>query len=432
MYHKDIENKRILLVGGVGSAFDLINLARRNHVFIGVADYNKNTSVKRAADAAHDINVTDVDAVVDLYRAEKYDGIISNFSDMLSPFVTEIAEKIGVHVPYTVDQLKMSTDKGYFKETCLKYGISVPKEYKVDVNDKESLDVVEFPVIVKPVDGSGSKGITVCYTKEDLANGYANAVKTSRSRRVIVEQYLPYDEINVTYIAQNGNIQLAAIHDRYFNTEQTDVIRVPDMYIYPSRYTDIYIEKYNESVINMLKGLGIKNGSLFMQACVKDNEIYFYESGMRLNGCKTYDILEVENDFNTFERLLRFALTGDMGDYCVFTPKMNKWYATWNVVAKPGVIIKEFRGIEELNSYPWMISTNIRYKVGEQVPANSKGTLIQILGRFHLWADTKEQLIERIDIMQTLFKAIDINNEDALMTPHDIEDLRIKIDYDLR
>lgn len=432
MYNLDIANKRLLLIGGVGSAFDLINLARRNHVFIGVADYNHNTSVKKAADAAYDLNVTDVDAVVDLYKSEKYDGIISNFSDMLSPFVTEVSDRIGGHVPYNVQQLKLSTDKSYFKETCRKYGVSVPKDYKVNIKDQTSLNLVDYPVIVKPVDGSGSKGITVCYSADELIQGYTNAEKISRSGKVVVEQYLPYDEINVTYIAQDGDIQLAAIHDRYFNTEQTDVIRVPDMYIYPSRYTDIYIKKYNESVINMLKSLGIQNGSLFMQACVKDNEVYFYEAGMRLNGCKTYDILEVENDFNTFERLLRFALTGDMGAHCKFTPKMKKWYATWNVVAKPGAVIQKFIGLEELNSYPWVISTNIRYKVGDQVPANSKGTLIQLLGRFHLWAETKEQLIERINIMQTLFKAIDINNENALMTPHDIEDLRAKIDYDLK
>lgn len=432
MYNKDILNKKILLVGGVGSAFDLIDLAHRNHVFIGVADYNKNTSVKKAADTAYDIDVTDIDAVVQLVKNEKYDGIISNFSDMLSPYVTRMSDKLGFHVPFTVDQLRMSTDKQFFKDTCMQYNVNVPKEFKINVNDKASWDSVDLPVIVKPVDGSGSKGITVCNTRKELIKGYQNAIDKSRSGRAIIEQYIPYDEINVTYIAQNGNIQLAAIHDRYFNTQQDDVVRVPDMYIYPSRYTDMYIDKYNKNVIHMLEGIGIKNGSLFMQACVKNDVVYFYEAGMRLNGCKTYDILEVENDFNSFERLLRFSLTGDMGEYCIFTPKMKKWYATWNVVARPGAVIDHFQGLEELNSYPWVISTNIRYKEGDQIPADSKGTLIQLLGRFHLWADTKEQLIDRIDIMQSLFKAIDVEGNDALMTPHDINDLKEKIDYDIK
>lgn len=431
MYNKDIANKKLLLVGGVGSAFDLINLARRNNVFIGVADYNKNTAIKRAADVSYDIDVTNVDAVVKLVKEEHYDGIISNFSDMLSPFVTMMSEKLGFNVPYTVEQLKMSTDKQYFKDMCIKYHVSVPKEYRLNLENTEYVNNINFPVIVKPVDGSGSKGITICHTEEELKIGYENAIKKSRTGKAIIEQYISADEINVTYIAQNGDIQLAAIHDRYFNTQQKDVVRVPDMYIYPSRYTNLYIEKYNDTVINMLKALGIQNGSLFMQACVQNDVVYFYEAGMRLNGCKTYDILEVENDFNTFERLLRFALTGEMGKKCVFTPKMNKWYATWNVVAKPGAVIKEFHGLDELNSYPWMISTNIRYKEGDRIPVDSKGTLIQLLGRFHLWADTKEQLIERIDIMQSLFKAVDVNGEDALLTPHDINDLKMKINYDL-
>ena len=69
-------------------------------------------------------------------------------------------------------------------------------------------------------------------------------------------------------------------------------MKVPDMYIYPSRYTNIYYETVNEKVINMLKGIGIKNGSLFIQAVVHDGKVYFYEAGMRLNGCKTFEILE--------------------------------------------------------------------------------------------------------------------------------------------
>lgn len=74
----------------------------------------------------------------------------------------------------------------------------------------------------------------------------------------------------------------------------------------------------------------------------------------------------------------------------------------------------------------------IRYRIGDQVPADSRGTLLQLLGRFHLWAETKEQLLERIDHMQTLFDAVDEEGKSALLTPHDVEDLRKKIDYDLR
>ena len=115
----DLKGKRLLIVGGVNNLDDLILLAHRNGVFVGVTDYNKDTYLKELADAAYQVNALDVDAVVELCKTEKFDGVISNFVDMLLPYVTEISNKLGYNVPYTVDQLRLSTDKKYFKKKCL-------------------------------------------------------------------------------------------------------------------------------------------------------------------------------------------------------------------------------------------------------------------------------------------------------------------------
>lgn len=431
MLGDNLKGKKILLIGGQGPTADLIELAHRNGVFIGVADYNKNTFVKSIADAAHDVSAIDVDAIVDLCKKEHYDGVISNFNDMLSTYITEIAERLGFFVPYTVEQLLMSNNKKYFKETCIKYGVQVPKEYHIRSKKELRTANIEYPVIIKPVDAGGSQGISICYNPEDLEEGYEKAMARSRGKDVIVEAFIPYDEINVTYIAQNGDIQLAAIHDRYFNTTQEGVVRVPDLYIYPSKYTKIYMEKYNDKVINMLKAIGVKNGSLFMQACVKGEEVYFYESGMRLNGCKTYQILEIENNFNTFERLLNFALTGSMGDYVDFDPNFKQWYATWCVVAKPGEIVNKYENVQALESYPWLIHIAKRYAIGEKIPDTAAGTLGQLVSRNHISAKNKEQLTERLQRMFDLYKVKNPDGKDILMPPHDLNDLAKKLDYDL-
>ena len=431
MINSNLEGKRLLLVGGVGSAIDLITLAKRNGVFIGVADYNEGTHIKKAADAAYNIDATDSEKVAELFQRERFDGMITNFSDMLAPFVNEAAEKVGCYMPYNYDQLRLSTDKKYFKQVCIDHGVTVPKEYSITAEDDLDIAEIEYPVIVKPVDGSGSRGISICRNKEELKVGLGKAFKMSRHSQVIVEQCILDDEINVTYIAQDGNIQLAAIHDRYLNTEQEGSVKVPDLYIYPSRYVDMYLEKYNDTVINMLKDIGIKNGSLFMQACVKDNKVYFYEAGMRLNGCKTYQILEVENDYNTFEHLMCFALTGNMGKQQTFDPKFKRWYATWNVIGRPGAVVDRFEGLDEIRSYPWLIQAAIRYLEGDRVPKDSQGTLLQLTGRIHVLGETKEQLIERLDKLQSTYQVYDPDGEAVLLKPHDIDDIRKKLNYSL-
>ena len=117
MIKSDLRGKKLLLIGGLNTTADLIKLAHRNGVKIGVADYNKNTYVKGLADYAHDISVVDENSVIELFKRENYDGIITAFNEMLGPYTSRIAEKLEKPFPFTVEQLKMSTNKKFFKQT---------------------------------------------------------------------------------------------------------------------------------------------------------------------------------------------------------------------------------------------------------------------------------------------------------------------------
>lgn len=430
MLHTNLRGKKLLLVGGLNNTVDLIDLAHRNGVTVGIADYNENTYAKSIADYAHNVSTYDEDALAALCEKEHYDGVITAFNERLGPVVRKLADRLGMFAPYTVEQLKMSTDKRYFKRTCQMYGVPVPREYVIQ-SVEDIQDEIKYPVIVKPVDAASSVGVTPCNDPEGLIAGIEKAKKSSKSGNVIVEEYLPYDEINLTYIAQDGEIQLAAVHDRYFNTEQKSATKAPDLYIYPSRYTDLILQRYNDCIINMLKGIGVKNGSLFIQAIVKGKELYCYEAGMRLNGCKTYQILEYENDYNTFEHLMELALTGSMGEKKKFNPKFKHWYATLNVLGKPGATIAKVCGEKALNSYPWLVHIARRDQVGDTIPADSAGTLVQDTTRIHLYADTKEELIERINKVNELYDLVDSDGKSMVLPPHDTAEVYAGLNYDL-
>lgn len=170
---------------------------------------------------------------------------------------------------------------------------------------------------------------------------------------------------------------------------------------------------------------------MFIQAIIHDGQMYCYEAGMRLNGCKTYQILEYENDYNTFEHLMEFALTGSMGEKVEFNPKMKRWYATLNVLGQPGATIGAINGVEALETYPWLIHIARRNRVGDTIPADSAGTLVQDTTRIHLYADTKKELIERIDKVNELYQILDINGKNMILTPHDTKEVYEGLDYKL-
>ena len=212
MIMHNLKGKRLLLVGGLNNTVDLFELAHRNHVTVGVADYNHGTLAKGLADYAFDVNAYDEDAMAKLIADERFDGVITAFNERLGPIVRKLADRVGLPAPFTVEQLKMSTNKKFFKHTCQRYGVPVPKEYVIESAADIRAQAIDYPVIIKPVDCASSVGVTPCFDAEALERGYVKAVKASKSGEVIVEQYLPYDEINL-YRPDSGKVQRR--HHRY-------------------------------------------------------------------------------------------------------------------------------------------------------------------------------------------------------------------------
>lgn len=424
---ENLAGKRLLIIGGLNNLDDLLELAHRNGIFVGVTDRNPNTYLKKLADAAYDVDATDLDALDRLIRMEHYDGIFSNFTDVLLPYMAQLGKRTMLPVPFNEQQCRLSVDKTYFKQVCRQFDVPVPQEYTLE----EAYTLSRFPLIVKPVDSSGSRGISVCHTIDELEAAAQKAAQSSRTQRILLEEYIDGNEINITYIVQNGTVQLAAIHDRYFNEAQPDVLRVPDLYIYPSRYDSLYRETVHPAIQRMIRGLGIQNGSLFFQACVKEDRIVIYEAGMRLNGCKTYQILSVENSYNTMEHLMEFALTGSMGQTIPLSSRFHHWYATVNVLGKPGKKIARIEGMKKLQSQPWVVAIAPLYRENDTIPPHSAGTLLQDTTRIHVKADTKDELIEHIRTVNDTYRLIGTENKDLVLPPHNLEEIWRNLNYDL-
>jgi biotin carboxylase len=430
----NLKGKRLLLLAGTTLTLEAIQKAQEMGIWVAVTDYNKDTPAKRLANAAFDVSTTDLDALVQLCKEQKIDGVFTNWIDSMLPWGRKLCDRMGFPYPFSLEQIETYTEKGKFKNLCIKHNVPVPQQYSLenDCSDK-GIERMKFPVIIKPVDSSGSRGITVCYSAENFRAGIEKALKYSRSGNVIIEQYIDGDEITVNYIIEDGNVILTSIHDRYFNTEQEGVLKTPDIYIYPSRYTKLYLEHIDPLVTKMLRATGLKNGSIFMQACVKDNNVYFYETGMRLNGCKIYQIVDAEHGYNALERLIQFAVTGSMGNPETrekITPYFKHWYSTISLLARPGTIGK-IEGLDILETYPEIVGVTPWHFVGETITPDMRGTLPQTIVRISLKGNTKEELINSVEKVYDVVKVYDTNNENMLLTPHNTEELLGLLNYEL-
>lgn len=406
--------KSILIMGANPETVSLIVKAQEMGLKTYVTDYNPNAYAKVFADVPVNIDASHVDELVEFVKREKIDAVLVGVAEALLPFYYEVCRRLNYPCFATLEQFEIMVSKDKFKQVCRQYGVPVVPEFS-----KDNLDAVEFPVVVKPVDSCSSKGISVCQNRAELNAGIAKALNYSRSGSLLLEKYMSGEEVVIYYVIQDGEPFLVGMCDRYTNRgEQKDAIQLPTAYIFPSKHLTRFIEEVDANVCAMLKGMGITNGVLFLQAFVDENgSVRIYEPGFRLNGAQEHLIIGNVTGVDAKELLLKFALRGNMGESVKMKadPYLHgKYGCKLSPLVKTGKIVR-LDGLETIRQMKGVVSINPSYRQGEIV--DGYGTLKQIVCRFFIVSNTKEEMKETIEEINRTLLVLDENGESMLLTP---------------
>ena len=407
----DFSKSRLLVLGNDVSSGEIVSIAKKLGAFTIAADYLEDSDFKKIADKSYMISTADIDQLEQMARNEQVTGVLAGASEFNIDKAITLSQRLGLPFYTTREQWDTLSDKEKFKNLCRKFDVPVVDEYSV--SDGSEGDI-KYPVIVKPVDSAAGIGISVCRNQKEYKEGYATALEHSKSKRVIVERYMTGDEVVIYYTLQDGYISLSSMCDRY-TLKQEGVAPLPTAYIYPSKYLETF-QKYDDANIRrMFEHLGMKNGFLFIQAFVEDNRVRIYEMGYRIAGAQGHKTISAVNGVNPLEMLVRFALGGGMSGWDLKTadnPNFNCYACKLTPILKPGTIsrIEGYEKIQEIQGVTDIVPV---HKVGDVIA--DVGTLKQLLARIYLKADSLDELISRIDLIQGLLKIYDLNGQDMLM-----------------
>lgn len=415
-------NKRILFLGGHALMIHLINKAKQMGVYTIVTDYIIDAPAKKYADEAYDISTLDIEALITLAKDKKVDGVFTGYVDINLAPCRKVCDALGLPFYATLEQLEQTMNKINFKNNCRKYGITV-----VDDIDKAYLDgdygKIQYPVIVKPADSYSSKGISVCHRKEEMQEAINHALSQSACKQFLVEKYLEAEDVYLYFTVQNGYVSLSAMADRLLNDEQYGCAPQPVGYFFPSKYLDMYLEKVHKKVQTMIGELGIENGSFFMQGFVVDNDIVFFEMGLRLSGGAGYLQIARQNEIDQIEMHIRYALTGkfdgwDLKEYD--NPRFEKAACVLVILLKDGTVSR-VDGLEEvLKNKNVFDIVQFKYK-GDTLAA--RGTLNQVFARIYCSADCEEELKDTITFIKQKLKILDQNGKNMILNLFDEEEV---------
>lgn len=413
----NFSGKKLLILGANPETSSLVVKANEMGIKTYVTDYDPNAYAKQFAAVPCNIDASDVDSIYDLVIREKIDGIVLGVAERLIPFYTELCAKLNFPCYGSSEVFETMISKQKFKQLCRENSVPVVPEFFPSDYSDESLKKIILPVVVKPVDSCSSKGISVCRTTEELKLGIQKALTFSISKKIIIEKYMTGEEVVIYYVIQNGSPTCVAMCDRYTNREQNGVAPLPTSYIFPSQYTKSYLQKNDESVKKMIKACGIKNGVLFIQAFAENENIFVYEPGFRLNGAQEHYIVSEITGIDAKELMINFALAGKISDDDISQkaePCFKKFGCKLSPLVKTGRIAK-IKGLEEIKKIPGVVSVNPSYREGEIV--DGYGTLKQIVCRFFVVRDTKEELKKTVDLIEEKLVVTGEDGNSMKLTP---------------
>jgi biotin carboxylase len=353
-------NKKILVIGAGVAQVAAIVRAREIGYHVFASDVSPEAIGLKAAHEGRVIDVKDIEGNLDWAREIKISGVLSYASDVSLPTVLAIRQDLGLpglsRVPMEVSLNKAEQRNRYQK-------VSVPQPVFEIVDNLEDFEIAakgfSYPIVVKPADNSGSRGVSVVYEEKVLPDSYFAAIKNSLMGKVIIEEFMEGTELTVEGFSVNGEHHILAISDKY---KPKGSFRVATQLAYPAAITS----DQEKEVITLIKKA--------LDAAEVDNTPTHSEVIMTKYGPKLVEIGCRGGGFYVFTRVVEAAsgydIVGNWTRLCAGDPVVEPKPIKRGVVlrfyaAAPGKLIS-VRGIEEAKAMKG-VDTDLFLKPGDIV-----------------------------------------------------------------
>lgn len=357
--------KKILLLGGSAQQVIAIKTAKRLGYYTVLCDFLTDNPGQYEADKFYLVSTTDKSAILKVAQKEQIDGVLAYASDPAAPTAAYVAEKMGLP-GNAYKSVEILCNKDKFRKFLAEKGFSAPvaKGYATKeeaLNDKKSF---EYPIIIKPVDSSGSKGATVLYSEDHLGQAVDFAFSFSRCHRIIVEHFIekkhPY-LIGGDVFIEDGKIVLWGLLNCHRDNRVNPLVPVGKSY--PLQLEQKDVQNIKETLASMVEKLGIRNGSMNVELVVDEsNRVWPIDVGPRSGGNMIPDLLGDMYGVNIAEMSIEAAMgTPIMGN--IHEPV--GCYATHNLHSHRDGIYKDIVFSSEIE--PYIYRKCLYKKAGDQV-----------------------------------------------------------------
>lgn len=394
--------KKVLFLGGAPTQIAPINYALEQGHHVITLDYLPDNPGHKLAHKYYNISTTDKEAVLEVAQAENIDGIVAYASDPAAPTAAYVAEEMGLPGnPY--ESVEILARKDLFRDFLGKHKFNVPRSraFYNEIEAKAWLDEIGVPVFVKPVDSSGSKGVTHLKIKEGLHDAFEHALKFSREKKVIVEEVIVRQGYQVAGdgFILDGELVFHCWADEHFDKLCNGL--VPIGQTFPTSHSEVLLKEAHKETQRLLELLGMRTGALnFDFVFSEDGRFYFLELGPRNGGCLIPEVIR----YATGVDLIKFTVDAALGLPCdnLSMKLTNGFWSSYMIHSIEDGAFKELWLSKRAQQY--IVEQDFQVQPGTKVNVFSGSH--DTLGTMILKYQSRDEMLDMIDNMERNIRVI--------------------------
>ena len=389
--------KKIMILGAGIYQVPLIEAAKEDNYYTIVVSIPGDYPGFAIADQVALINTVDYESVLELAKKEKIDAIVTTGTDVALITIGYVCSQLGLN-GLSYDAARLVTDKSLMKDAFVRGGVCSAAHKTVYSCDDAivAANEIGFPVMIKIVDKSGSRGITRVSNVDELIEAYWYGKKITNSDHMIVEKCIDAREIGVDAFVQNGELKFFFPHDKLmYRTNRTGI---PQGHIAPIELCDeLYDEIYLQTKLS-IEALRLDNCAVNMDVFITDdNKVYVIEATGRCGATGIPEVISAYTGVNYYKVMLSNALgeSVSLGDY----ERQSCAVASLLLFSEQSGALNYIKCNEEMP-----IDVKIDYKRGHKILKVEDGT--DRVGMAIIRADSSENLLQKIKLFE---KSIEIS-----------------------
>lgn len=396
--------KKLLMLGGSMQQIPIIKKAKEMGVYVITCDYLPENPGHKLADEYYNVSTTDMEGVLALAEKLQIDGIVAYASDPAAPTAAYVSEKMNLPGnPY--ESVKLLTEKDLFRDFLAKHHFVTPKAKGFTTYEEAyaSIEEFTFPVMVKPVDSSGSKGVVKIFSKDELEAAVEEALSYSRHKKFIIEEFIVKKGYQVSGdgFSVDGKLVFTSYGNELYSGKGTrEYVALGEFW--PSLLRKEQKEKVDDVLQRLITELGMKTCAYNIEVILdKDDNVYVLELGPRNGGSYIPQLIQ----YATGVDMVEYTILGALGMDCS-SLKMTETKGVFSNYMIYSISSGKYKGLwfEENFKKNNLLDVYCTYKENDEVTAYQNTT--HSLGTILFKADSVEEMIEITKNMEKYYKVI--------------------------